>query len=300
MCGRPGQSSSGVARRPWRGCGASRRGSPRTAAAPSVHRFLLRCDGLCETSRCTLRRRGYTAICTFSFTRALRPGAGRHQPAVDVDLAGVDARAPRRASRSARTRPSRRARRRPRARRCPLRTVRATSVRSSRLTAGGHGSRSESSRSAAARLPGSRRSSRATVSTTWPARVPRSTVRNATSRGPERVARQLDDGVARRRAVEMRCVARRPDLSPRARRVARARSRSSARGRRGRPPPPAAVDSIPVSFSGPTPAEASAFATVPASPKRQVGSTSSRSSDLRKRTADSASGNSHARPYPSS
>src|SRR5918996_1848502 len=34
-------------------------------ALDDVHRFLLRCDGLCETSRCTsAARRGYTTICT--------------------------------------------------------------------------------------------------------------------------------------------------------------------------------------------------------------------------------------------
>src|ERR671915_584646 len=48
------------------------------------------CDGLCETSRCTLETRsGYTAVRTFSFTAPVRPRAGRHEPPLDVDLAAV-------------------------------------------------------------------------------------------------------------------------------------------------------------------------------------------------------------------
>src|ERR671915_418636 len=48
------------------------------------------CDGLCETSRCTLESRsGYTAVRTFSFTAPVRPRAGRHEPPLDIDLAAV-------------------------------------------------------------------------------------------------------------------------------------------------------------------------------------------------------------------
>src|SRR5688572_6084524 len=52
----------------------------------------LRCDGLCETTQSTLAGlAGYTAICTFSCTRPVRPGLGGDEPPVELGLRGVDA-----------------------------------------------------------------------------------------------------------------------------------------------------------------------------------------------------------------
>ena len=91
-------------------------------------------------------------------TRAAgRPSCGRPR-----------SRAPRRAGRRARGRSSGPRRRRRCARRCRRAAVwRITARRSSRI-AGGHGARMRSTRSATARFAGTRRSSRATVSTTSP------------------------------------------------------------------------------------------------------------------------------------
>ena len=132
------------------------------------------------------------------------------------------------------------------ARPCPPGRCAATTARRSAGTPGGHGAGARSSRSATARLAGSRRSSRATVSTTWPGRGPRCGGRGRRARAGPRASRVYSAITSPRRRALRRAAS--PGQPGRRRWTSAARGcrASCGRGRCARRRAPSAVASTPV------------------------------------------------------